>query len=241
MPAKQSKLISGLLMICALFYGCQPLQSKSNDTVIADSTDQQQASPQESIETNTKSLTDNATQPVKKTFSSANKFNRLLKNKHTLNNSLSEDGIHDPNNPVTAILQSPHEAFASLPRAKSGNSVDWVKALESEMIKPRSDLYDPELKPLVMDLNIIREVKGSMPDVVFPHKQHTQILDCTNCHPSIFIPQKGANKMSMAKNLMGEMCGVCHGKVAFPLSRCTSCHSKKKPSREIKETKWKWP
>ena len=67
-----------------------------------------------------------------------------------------------------------------------------------------------------MDLNIVREVKGSMPDVVYPHKQHTEWLDCSNCHPAIFKPQKGANQISMAGILLGQQCGVCHGKVAFP-------------------------
>jgi hypothetical protein len=51
-----------------------------------------------------------------------------------------------------------------------------------------------------MDLNIVREVKGSMPDVVYPHKQHTEWLDCSNCHPAIFVPQKGANQISMASH-----------------------------------------
>ena len=79
-----------------------------------------------------------------------------------------------------------------------------------------------------MDLNIVREVKGSMPDVVYPHKQHTEWLDCSNCHPAIFKPQKGANQMSMAGILLGEGCGVCHGKVAFPVAECRRCHSAKK-------------
>jgi c(7)-type cytochrome triheme protein len=82
--------------------------------------------------------------------------------------------------------------------------------------------------PIVLDLNIVREVKGSMPDVVYPHKQHTQWLDCSNCHPAIFIPQKGANQISMASILLGEKCGVCHGKVAFPVSECRRCHSRPK-------------
>lgn len=170
------------------------------------------------------------------TSTNPHQFNRLLKKRRNGGN----DSIYDVNNPAKALLQNPQDAFADLPKAKAGNSVDWVNAIAEGKIKPRSDLYDPEVAPLVMDLNIIREVKGSMPDVVFPHKQHTELLDCTNCHPAIFIPQKGANDMSMAKNLMGEMCGVCHGKVAFPLSRCTSCHSKKKPPKEIKQTNWKW-
>jgi uncharacterized OB-fold protein len=33
----------------------------------------------------------------------------------------------------------------------------------------------------------------------------------------------------MAAILLGQKCGVCHGKVAFPVSECRSCHSKNKP------------
>jgi c(7)-type cytochrome triheme protein len=68
-----------------------------------------------------------------------------------------------------------------------------------------------------------------MPDVVYPHKQHTEWLDCSNCHPAIFIPKKGANDISMAAILLGQKCGVCHGKVAFPVAECRKCHSKNKP------------
>ena len=46
--------------------------------------------------------------------------------------------------------------------------------------------------------------------------------------PAIFTPQKGANQMSMAGILLGKQCGVCHGKVAFPVSECRRCHSRKK-------------
>ena len=102
------------------------------------------------------------------------------------------------------------------------------QAIESGKIKPRHDIHDPSIEAMVMDLNIIMQVKGSMPDIVFPHKKHTQWLDCSNCHPAIFIPQSGANRMSMAENLLGNKCGVCHGKVAFPLSACTKCHTNKK-------------
>ena len=140
----------------------------------------------------------------------------------------AEDGIHDPANPGTSALQPPLEAFAMLPRSNAGNRVDWVGALSGDKIRPRWDREDDKAVPPVMDLNIVREVKGSMPDVVYPHKQHTQWLDCSNCHPAIFIPQKGANQISMASILMGRQCGVCHGKVAFPVSECRMCHSKKK-------------
>ncbi len=157
-----------------------------------------------------------------------NTFNRLLVPPARRNLAPAEEGIHDPANPGTNALQPPLEAFAMLPRSNAGNRVDWVGALNGDRIRPRWDREDDKAVPPVMDLNIVREVKGSMPDVVYPHKQHTQWLDCSNCHPAIFIPQKGANPISMASILMGKQCGVCHGKVAFPVSECRMCHSKKK-------------
>jgi c(7)-type cytochrome triheme protein len=158
-----------------------------------------------------------------------NAFNRLLKPPSQRNLPPSKDGIHDPANDGTAILQHPRDAFASMPKANSGNRVDWVAALNEGELRPRFSLEDESKAPVVLDLNIIREVKGSMPDVVYPHKQHTEWLDCSNCHPSIFLPKKGANNISMASILLGEKCGVCHGKVAFPVSECRKCHSKNKP------------
>jgi c(7)-type cytochrome triheme protein len=119
-------------------------------------------------------------------------------------------------------------AYADLPKSLAGNRINWVEAVGQKKINPRWDRLDAAAEPMVMDMNIVREVKGSMPDVVYPHKQHTEWLDCSNCHPAIFVPQKGANAISMAAILLGEKCGVCHGKVAFPVSECRLCHSKKK-------------
>lgn len=169
-----------------------------------------------------------ANKTTSKADSISNKFNRLLNRTTKKNQHPEEDGIHDPRNEATLYLQTPLEAFAHLPKKKLGNKVDWVKAIEAKKIQPRYELNNPNAIPIVMDLNIVMQVKSSMPDVVFPHKQHTQWLDCSNCHPAIFIPQAGANSITMAENLMGKKCGVCHGKVAFPLSRCSACHSAKK-------------
>jgi c(7)-type cytochrome triheme protein len=158
-----------------------------------------------------------------------NAFNRVMKARSERNAPPEEDGIHDPDSSGTLMLQPPREAFVNLPKSRSGNYVNWSKAIEDGAVQPRSDVHDPNVQAVVFDLNIVREVKGSMPDVVYPHKQHTQWLDCSNCHPAIFIPMKGANQISMASILMGEKCGVCHGKVAFPVSECRRCHSKPKP------------
>ena len=158
-----------------------------------------------------------------------NAFNRLLR-PNLFNRPPAEDLIHDPSNDGTLALQPPLTAFTGLTRSNAGNRVDWVKSLSEGKITPRADRLDVNAKAAVMDLNIVREVKGSMPDVVYPHKQHTEWLDCSNCHPAIFKPQKGANQISMAGILLGQACGVCHGKVAFPVSECRLCHSKAKPA-----------
>jgi c(7)-type cytochrome triheme protein len=157
-----------------------------------------------------------------------NTFNRLLRAPGRRNLPPAEDLIHDPTNDGTLALQPPLLAFEALPRSNAGNRVDWVKSLHDGKITPRADRADPKAAPTVFDLNIVREVKGSMPDVVYPHKQHTEWLDCSNCHPAIFKPQKGANQISMASILLGQACGTCHGKVAFPVSECRLCHSKPK-------------
>lgn len=162
-------------------------------------------------------------------MAASNSFNRLLKVTRRHQPPV-EDGIHDPDNEGTLILQAPLEAYANLPRTPSdlGNGVDWVRAVDEHFINPRWDILDPSEQPLVMDMNIIRIPKGSIPNELFPHRQHTLLLDCSNCHPSIFIPQKGANQISMAANLLGQKCGTCHGKVSFPFSECKRCHSQPK-------------
>ena len=76
-----------------------------------------------------------------------------------------------------------------------------------------------------MDMDIMLNLNGSMPQVRFPHRAHTMWLSCANCHPAIFVPKKGANAISMERILMGEQCGICHGAVAFPPTECARCHS----------------
>jgi len=161
---------------------------------------------------------------------SSNTFNRMMKPKAPANLPPAEDGIHDPESPGTHQLQPPKEAFDGLVKAKFGNHVDWIKSINAKKITPRHNSADASAKPIIMNLNIVRQVKGSMPDVVFPHDRHTLLLACSNCHTGIFIPQKGANQMSMAAIMLGESCGKCHGSVAFPVatSTCKLCHSKPK-------------
>ncbi|MGC2164514.1 MAG: c(7)-type cytochrome triheme domain-containing protein [Gallionella sp.] len=160
----------------------------------------------------------------------ANPFNRLLKVAKIPHQPPSGDEIHDPTNEGSMILQKPLDAFEGLPQTETGlgNGVDWVKALDNGDLKPRWEKTNPDAEPMVMDMNIVRVPKSSMPDVVFPHRQHTLWLACSNCHPDIFIPRKGANQINMAAIILGQKCGVCHGKVSFPVSECKRCHSQPK-------------
>ena len=117
-----------------------------------------------------------------------------------------------------------------LPKDDFGNKVNWVKAIRDGSIKPKASL-DGTGEMMVVDLNIhipVKKFTPHPPDVVYPHKAHTEWLDCTNCHTAIFNMQKGGNPdMNMMKIVSGQYCGVCHGKVAFPLENCYRCHSSK--------------
>ena len=139
---------------------------------------------------------------------------------------IAEDGIHDPTN-ISAMygLQQPVEAMKNFPRDSAG-LINWVEALKQGHVAPRSDLLGTgdDLKPI--DLDIIFPDTGAMPQVLFPHRQHTEWLACKNCHPGIFIKKKGANPVQMSDVLTGKYCGVCHGKIAFaPTKNCMRCHS----------------
>lgn len=137
--------------------------------------------------------------------------------------SLRDDGLHDPSNPALKSMQEPGESLAKFPQDRRGG-VDWVQAIEQGLIQPRETVTGAE-GMLVMDMDILFTDTGSMPWVRFPHLAHTRWLDCSNCHPKIFIPRKGANNPSMDGILAGEHCGRCHDKVAFALWICERCHS----------------
>jgi len=136
---------------------------------------------------------------------------------------LRADGIHDPENPAIKSLQEPGDSLAKFPQDRRGG-VNWVTTLEQGLIQPRETLSGAE-GMLVMDMDIMFTNTGSMPWVRFPHVAHTRWLDCSNCHPKIFKPQRGANKIGMDAILAGEFCGRCHDKVAFSLWICERCHS----------------
>lgn len=121
------------------------------------------------------------------------------------------------------------KALATLPTDAFGNKVDWVKAQRAGAIKPVASLLDADKKMTVLDLDItipVTKYTPHPPDVIFPHKAHTEQMECTACHPSIFEQKKGGNPdMNMMKIISGRYCGECHTTVAFPLEDCFRCHS----------------
>lgn len=138
--------------------------------------------------------------------------------------SLGDSGIYDSTNPALGTLQNPAEAFNRLPADSAGNQVDWHRALNDGYIRPRSRLRED--RPVeILDSVIVMKPSGGIPRVEFPHRAHTQWLDCSNCHDRIFAAKAGGTPMTMGKILEGEYCGVCHGAVAFPLTECNRCHT----------------
>ena len=137
---------------------------------------------------------------------------------------LADDHLHDPDNQALEYLQNPGDALSRLPGDSAGNKVNWIKALENGYIRPRSEL-NRNAPVRILETDIILNKTGSIPRVRFPHKAHTQWLDCENCHEKIFRSKAGATPITMGKILEGEYCGVCHGAVAFPLTECSRCHS----------------
>lgn len=137
---------------------------------------------------------------------------------------LNDDDVHDPTGPAVSQLMEPRDGLAPLPPDTAGNKVLWLEALDKGIIAPRSSIF-PETKVELLDQDILLDLYGNMPIVLFPHLRHTKWLDCSNCHDHIFKKKRGTSGISMLRILNGEQCGLCHGAVAFPLTECFRCHS----------------
>lgn len=146
---------------------------------------------------------------------------------------LGAEGIYDPAGPGIPFLQQPDAALRELPPDRTGNYVNWVDAIEGGFIEPRKGVK-PDAAMNVVRMDVLMSKTASMPQVKFPHKQHTEWLGCNNCHPAIFLPQKDGNPISMYAILRGEFCGVCHGKIAFPVTDCFRCHNTAADSRKLR-------
>lgn len=80
--------------------------------------------------------------------------------------------------------------------------------------------------------------------IIFSHDRHLKALfpkgsvngdDCLICHTTIYKPQ-GKRPFTMAEMYNGRSCGACHGKRAFPLSKCGGCHTVKDVTYRVQPT-----
>jgi len=120
----------------------------------------------------------------------------------------------------------PPLALQNLPRTSLGE-IDWMAGIGKGILKPY-DSIDPGAKPpLIPDLDVQLPVRRGLgvPDAIFPHLSHSMWLDCRNCHPSIFVPKRAGNPVTMHRIIEGEYCARCHGVVAFRIYDCFRCHS----------------
>ncbi|MDH4227932.1 MAG: hypothetical protein OEV59_09340 [Deltaproteobacteria bacterium] len=142
--------------------------------------------------------------------------------------SLATESWKNPDNIAENKLP---EAVRKLPKDKFGY-VDWSASQVDGFVDPRWSISDFGKDPEEFDLDIVFEINDQMmANVLFEHRKHVSWLTCTNCHPSIFIPQKGANTFNMYDVWDGKYCGKCHGTVAFQpkgFDNCQRCHSVKK-------------
>jgi len=143
----------------------------------------------------------------------------------------ASDSVADPEN-ATEFVGEMYQiglgwhaaALEGLPTDKFG-LVDWVAALEQGLIEPRGSVQPNVPEGVPFDMNILMPSKtGMIAGAYFPHKTHTTWMSCDSCHIKIFMPLAGSNDLTMSTIVKGQACGVCHGKVAFPLNDCTRCH-----------------
>lgn len=106
--------------------------------------------------------------------------------------------------------------YSSLPR-DDANRIDWEKARIEQLVEPVAAIEGESIEEKIFDLRVVIKFDDFLiKNVVFSHEVHTYWLDCSSCHPKLFIPKVDANKMTMREIHDGKYCGKCHGAVAFP-------------------------
>jgi c(7)-type cytochrome triheme protein len=118
---------------------------------------------------------------------------------------------------------------ADLPRDRLGQ-VDWERAEARRQVRPVDQLAGLSIarKPLEMKKEVAIASRAAwMDDILFSHPKHSVWNGCEVCHPEIFpSTRSGQARYSMLQISSGEYCGVCHGRVAFPLGDCERCHKR---------------
>lgn len=127
------------------------------------------------------------------------------------------------------VKEQDFNAFmATMPKKALGNGIDWEAAESRGLIKPIDFIEGISMQRISLkaqkDFSIEANVTWVSP-VIFSHKKHAVWNGCEVCHPDIFPVKKGTAKYTMFDIDEGKYCGVCHDKVAFPLTACERCHT----------------
>ncbi len=127
-------------------------------------------------------------------------------------------------------------AFEQLPKDRYG-LVNWTKAQADGIISPRCSIdgspcpKEQNEEDFFENIILLQTQVHFMPDVLFPHGVHSNLIGCESCHPKPFKKENGANPIRMSEIFEGKWCGKCHGKVAFPVQQfnnCRRCHVMRK-------------
>jgi c(7)-type cytochrome triheme protein len=135
----------------------------------------------------------------------------------------AKSAAYDRRGTAYSLLQAPRSALGNFPADTLGG-VDWVAALKQGLIEPRADVSGTGVMRRRDDAIIMRNTLD-MPWVRFPHAEHTEWLDCSNCHPHPFEAKTGSSEITMDSIMRGRHCGLCHDRVAFSIFACERCHS----------------
>lgn len=108
--------------------------------------------------------------------------------------------------------------------------INWIEMDKIKAFNPLTSLNKElatggENEEIRESLIVFQTSSTFMKDVLFSHKIHTTWLKCSLCHPKIFKPELGANRVTMIEMKEGKSCGVCHGNVAFTSADCLRCHN----------------
>jgi len=116
------------------------------------------------------------------------------------------------------------------PKTLYGNRIDWLAAQRRGQIKLKDTVpgVTRRRRPIRHQGETVFAARDlQMPEIVFSHPKHAVWVGCELCHPAIFPVEPGADKISMQAIFEGRYCGVCHGKVSFPLDfDCRLCHTR---------------
>lgn len=128
--------------------------------------------------------------------------------------------------PPIEEVRTPDSVKSLLPRDHAGN-IDWMEALRTGVIKPRSTAPGDSSPPIEPTFRFGYDFYFPGPseafDAFFPHSAHTEWASCEHCHSRIFRYRD--TSIQMADVLQGRYCGECHGAVAFPVTTgCERCH-----------------